>query len=112
VAIPLVIITRRICGKAAVQGVGHAALAALAAGAAGTAVGVTLSMAIPEQHKLEAFVPAIPAACGAIIAFGVVAYLLDDGDLRAVLASVRQDPPLSRDPASEAVAADPALPDP
>jgi putative peptidoglycan lipid II flippase len=90
VAIPLVIITRRICGKAAVQGVGHAALAGLAAGAAGAAVGVTLSMTVPEQHKLEAFLLAIPAACGAVIAFGVVAYLLDDGDLKAVLAWVRR----------------------
>ena len=90
VAIPLVIVTRRICGKAAVQGVGHAALAGLAAGAAGAAVGVTLSLAVPEQHKLEAFALAIPAACGAIIAFGVVAFLLDDGDLRAVLAWVRR----------------------
>ena len=90
VAIPLVIVTRRICGKAAVQGVSHAALAGLAAGAAGAAVGVTLSLAVPEQHKLEAFALAIPAACGAIIAFGVVAFLLDDGDLRAVLAWVRR----------------------
>jgi len=90
VAIPLVIITRRICGKAAVQGVSHAALAGLAAGVAGAAVGVTLSMAIPERHKLEAFALAIPVACGAILAFGVVAYLLDDGDLRAVLAWVRR----------------------
>jgi len=85
-----VIVTRRICGKAAVQGVSHAALAGLAAGAAGAAVGVTLSLAVPEQHKLEAFALAIPAACGAIIAFGVVAFLLDDGDLRAVLAWVRR----------------------
>jgi len=53
-------------------------------------VGVTLSLAVPEQHKLEAFALAIPAACGAIIAFGVVAFLLDDGDLRAVLAWVRR----------------------
>jgi len=90
VAIPLVIITRRICGKAAVQGVRHAALAGLAAGAAGAAVGVTVSMAIPEQHKLEAFALAVPVAGLAIIAFGVVAYLLDDGDLKAVIAWVRR----------------------
>lgn len=90
VAIPLVILTRRICGKAAVQGVSHAALAGLAAGAAGAAVGATISMAVPEHHKLEAFALAVPAAGGAIIAFGVVAYLLDDGDLRAVLAWVRR----------------------
>ena len=90
VAVPLVIVTRRICGKAAVQGVSHAALAGLAAGVAGAAVGVTLSLAIPERHKLEAFALAIPAAGGAIIAFAIVAYLLDHGDLRAVLAWVRR----------------------
>jgi hypothetical protein len=73
-----------------VQGVSHAALAGLAAGAAGAAVGVTLSMAVPEQHKLEAFLLAVPVACLAIIVFGVVAYLLDDGDLRAVLAWLRR----------------------
>ena len=90
VAIPMVIITRRICGRAAVQGVSHAALAGLAAGAAGAAVGVAVSMAVPVHHKLAAFALAMPAAGGAIIAFGVVAYLLDDGDLRAVLAWVRR----------------------
>ena len=90
VAIPLVILTRRICGKAAVQGVSHAALAGLAAGAAGAAVGVAVSMAVPVHHKLEAFGAAVAAAGCAIIAFGVVAYLLDDGDLRAVLAWVRR----------------------
>jgi putative peptidoglycan lipid II flippase len=89
-AVPLVILTQRICGKVAVQGVGHAALAGLAACAAGAAVGVAVSIAVPLHHKLEAFVLAVPAACGAIIAFGVVAYLLDDGDLRAVLAWVRR----------------------
>jgi len=50
---------------------------------------VTLSLAVPEQHKLEAFLLAVPAAGGAVVAFGVVAYLLDDGDLRAVLAWLR-----------------------
>ncbi|HEY6294587.1 MAG TPA: lipid II flippase MurJ [Streptosporangiaceae bacterium] len=89
-AVPLVILTRRICGKVAVQGVGRAALAGLAACAAGAAAGVAVSIAVPLHHKLEAFVLAVPAACGAIIAFGVVAYLLDDGDLRAVLAWVRR----------------------
>jgi putative peptidoglycan lipid II flippase len=90
VAIPLVFVTRRICGKAAVQGVGHAALAALAACAAGTTVGVAISLAVHIHHKLEAVALAVPAAGGAIIAFGVVAYVLDDGDLRAVLAWVRR----------------------
>jgi putative peptidoglycan lipid II flippase len=86
VAVPLVLLTRKICGKAAVQGVGHAALAGLAAGAVGAAAGVAVSLAIPAHHKLEAFLVALPAAGCAVIAFGVVAFLLDHGDLRAVLA--------------------------
>jgi putative peptidoglycan lipid II flippase len=90
VAIPLVIVTRRICGKAAVQGIGHAALAGLAACAAGAAVGLGISLALPLHHKLEAVALAVPAAGGAIVAFGVVAFLLDDGDLKAVLAYLRR----------------------
>jgi putative peptidoglycan lipid II flippase len=103
VAIPLVIATRRIRGKAAVHGVGHAALAGLAAAAMGAAVGVAVSLAIPVSHKLLAAGVAILAASCAVIAFGVVAYILDDGDLRTVLARLRQVPWLRR-----AVGQDPA----
>jgi putative peptidoglycan lipid II flippase len=90
VAIPLVFVTRRICGPAAVQGAWHAALAGLTACAAGSAVGVAISLAVPLNHKLVAAALAVPAAGGAIIAFGVVAYILDDGDLKAVLAWARR----------------------
>jgi hypothetical protein len=90
VAIPLVFVTRRICGQAAVQGVGHAALAGLAACAAGVVVGVAVSLAVPLHHKLEAAVLAVPAVGCAILAFGVVAYFLDDGDLKTVLAWARR----------------------
>jgi putative peptidoglycan lipid II flippase len=90
VAIPLVFVTRKICGPAAVQGVWHAALAGLAACAAGSAVGVAVSLAVPLHHKLMAVVLAVLAAGGATIAFGLVAYVLDDGDLRAVLARTRR----------------------
>ena len=89
VAIPLVFVTRKICGPAAVQGARHAALAGLAACAAGAAVGVAVSLAVPLHHKLVAAALAVLAAGCAIIAFGVVAYILDDGDLKAVLAWVR-----------------------
>jgi putative peptidoglycan lipid II flippase len=89
-AVPLVFVTRRICGPAAVQGAGHATAAGLAACAAGAAVGVGISVAVPLHHKLEAAALAVPAAGVAIIAFGAVAYLLDGGDLRAVLAWGRQ----------------------
>ena len=90
VAVPLVFVTRRICGPAAVQGAWRAALAGLAACAAGSAVGVGISLAVPLHHKLVAAALALPAAGGAIIAFGVVAYILDDGDMKAVLAWLRR----------------------
>ena len=90
VAIPLVFVTRRICGPDAVQGVGHALLAGLAACAAGTVAGVAVSLAVPLHHKLVAVALAVPAAGLAIIAYGIVAYLLDQGDLKAVLAWVRR----------------------
>jgi putative peptidoglycan lipid II flippase len=89
-AIPLVFITRRICGPAAVRGAGHALLAGLVACAVGSAVGVALSLAVPLHHKLEAFALAVPAACGAILAFGAVAYFLDREDLKAVLVWARR----------------------
>ena len=90
VAIPMLFLTRRICGPAALQGSRHATLAGLAACVAGTAAGVAVSLAVPIHHKLAAIVVAVPAAGCAVIAFGIVAYLLDDGDLRAVLARVRR----------------------
>ena len=90
VAVPLVIAARRIRGKAAVQGIGHAALAGLAAGAVGAAVGVAISLVLPVTHKVVAGGVAVLAAGGAVIAFGVVAYLLDDGDLQPILARLRR----------------------
>ena len=89
-AVPLVFVTRRICGRAAVQGAGRATLSGLAACAAGTVVGVAVTLAAPLHHKLDAIAFAVPAACCAILAFGVVAYLLDDGDLKIFLAWVRR----------------------
>jgi len=90
VAVPMVVATRRICGPAAVQGVNHAALAGLSAGAAAAAAGIAVSLAAPETGKLQAFALAVPAAACAVLVFGVVAYLLDDGDLRITLTLVRR----------------------
>jgi len=90
VAIPMVFVTRRICGPAAVRGTRHAALAGLVACLAGAAVGVGVSLAVPLHHKLVALAVAVPAAGCAIIAFGVVAYFLDDGDLKAILGWARR----------------------
>jgi putative peptidoglycan lipid II flippase len=89
-AIPLVIATRRIRGKAAVAGVGRATLAGMAAAAVGCGVGVAVSIALPVSHKLLwALSGALAAGC-AVAAFGVVAYVLDEGDLQVVLARLRQ----------------------
>jgi putative peptidoglycan lipid II flippase len=90
VVVPLVSLTRRICGPASVRGAGHAALAGLAACVIATVVGVAISLAVPLHHKLEAVLLAMPAAGCAILAFGVVAYFLDDGDLKAILAWARR----------------------
>ena len=90
VAIPLVFVTRRICGAAAVQGAPRAALAGLAACVAGTAAGVAVSLVVPLHHKLADAALALPAVLAAILAFGVAAYFLDGGDLKAVLARVRR----------------------
>jgi putative peptidoglycan lipid II flippase len=89
-AIPLVIVTRRIRGKAATQGIGRAAASGLAAAAVGSGVGVAVSLLLPVSHKLLAAGAAVVAACCAVVAFGAVALLLDGGDLRPILARARQ----------------------
>ena len=89
-AVPLVIVTRRICGPAAMAGFGHGLAAGLAAGAAGSAIGVAVSMAVPVSGKLMAAGLAVLAAVLAIAAFLAVAYLLDRGDLKAIVAWLRR----------------------
>ena len=96
VAIPLVIITGRTYGKKAVQGVGRTAVVGLAAAVAGATAGMAVSMALPIHHKLLAAGVAVLASTCAVIAFGVVAYILDDGDLRTALALLRQRVTLRR----------------
>ena len=88
--IPMMIATRRICGRAAVQGVTHAALAGLAAGTVAAVVGVGVCLAVPASGKLLAAAVAMVAASVTVIAFGVVAYALDRGDLKTVVARLRR----------------------
>jgi putative peptidoglycan lipid II flippase len=90
VAVPVVIATRRICGRAALQGVRRATLAGLAAGAVSAAVGVSICLAAPVGGKLLAAGTAVVAASCAVIAFGAVAYVLDHGDTKPVLAWLRR----------------------
>jgi putative peptidoglycan lipid II flippase len=90
VAIPLVLATRRIRGAAAVQGIGHATLSGLAAGAAGAAAGVVVTLALPASDKVLAAGVAVLAASCAVVVFGLLAYLLDHGDVRQAVARLRQ----------------------
>jgi hypothetical protein len=89
-AIPLVIVARRIRGKAALHKVGRAVLAGVAAGAAGAVAGLGVSVALPTNDKLPAVGSGALAVGCAVIVFGGVAFLLDPSDLKALLARLRQ----------------------
>jgi len=88
VAIPLVVAIRRARGRAAVDGVAHACiagfLACAAAGAAGFAVIHALLPPAADAGKLLDAGVALVAACSAMAAFLVAAFVLDRGDLRSM----------------------------
>jgi putative peptidoglycan lipid II flippase len=87
VAIPLVVVTRRIRGRAAIDGVWHAALAGFVACVAAAAVGVVVTNELvpsAASGKMLDAAAAVVAAASAVLAFGIVAFLLDRGDLRAI----------------------------
>lgn len=96
-AIPLVIVTRRIRGAAAVQGTGRATLVGLIAGLVGAVAGAGVSVALPVKHKLLDAGVGVLAVGVAVLAFGAISYALDDGDVRAALRRVRQVVRLGRD---------------
>jgi putative peptidoglycan lipid II flippase len=90
VAIPMVMATRRICGRDSIAGVARANLSGLAAGAVGAAIGVGVCLALPVSGKLMALGVAVVAACGAVVAFGAVAYILDRRDLKVIAVRIRR----------------------
>jgi putative peptidoglycan lipid II flippase len=82
----LVVVTRRVLGRAAVQGVGRATAVALVAAAGGASLGVGASLVMPASGKLtEAAGAAVAAGC-AFVAFSVIAFRFDESDIRPVLA--------------------------
>jgi putative peptidoglycan lipid II flippase len=90
VAVPMVAATRRLRGPACVAGLGHATLAGIAAAAAGAAAGLAVTLVMPAGGAvIEAGAGAV-AALLAVLVFGVVAYALDRGDLRAVAGRLRR----------------------
>lgn len=82
VAVPMVLAIRRIRGKAAVAGVGHATLVSLGACVVGAAFGVGVTLVLPVGGKLAAAATGAVAAAIAIAAFIAVAYAFDRGDLK------------------------------
>jgi putative peptidoglycan lipid II flippase len=90
VAIPLVVVTRRIRGRAAVERVGRANLAGLVAGAVAAAAGTAVRLQLPAGGKpLDAGVAALTAG-GAVLAFTVVVSVLDFHDVRSVTRRLRR----------------------
>ena len=89
-AVPLILVTRRLRGKAAIAGLGRATRAGVTAALAGGAVGVAVSLVLPRTHKLLDAGDAVAAAICAAAVFAVIAYRLDRTDLRMLLAQVRR----------------------
>ncbi|HEX9040727.1 MAG TPA: lipid II flippase MurJ [Trebonia sp.] len=89
-AIPMVIATRRLRGRAAVAGLGHAAIAGIAAAAAGAAAGLAVTLVLPAGGNIVEVGSGFIAVILAITVFGAVAYALDRGDLRALAERLRR----------------------
>jgi putative peptidoglycan lipid II flippase len=83
--VALLAAVRRARGRAALHGTVRAAAAGLAGAVAGAAAGVGLSAAVPATGFFPNAAVALLACCGAVITFGVTAYVVDGGDLRAVV---------------------------
>jgi putative peptidoglycan lipid II flippase len=86
----LAVAVRRIRGPAALRGTLRGGVCGLAAATAGAAAGAGVAAALPTAGAVaEGFVVLLAAAC-AVAAFGLVAWYLDAGDVRAALVRVRR----------------------
>ena len=83
--VALLAAVRRARGRSALHGTVRAAAAGLAGAVAGAAAGLGLSAAVPVTGFFPNATVALLACCGAVITFGVTAYVVDGGDLRAVV---------------------------
>ena len=90
VAVPMVIATRRFRGEAAIAGVGRANLAGLVAGIVAGVAGAGVAFAVPDGGKLFETAAGALATVLSLIVFGLVARVLDPGDLRTVIARLRR----------------------
>jgi putative peptidoglycan lipid II flippase len=88
--IALLVAVRRVRGGNALRGVPRAAGAGLAGAAVGAAVGAAICVGLPVTGFFTNAAVALLACCCTAAAFGVTAYALDGGDLRAALARARR----------------------
>jgi len=88
--IALVAAVRRVRGSAALRATARAAAAGVTAAAAGAAAGGLAGYALPSSGLIVDCAAAVAAAVSAAAIFGLVAALLDGGELRAALAGVRR----------------------
>jgi putative peptidoglycan lipid II flippase len=88
--VALTVAVRRACGGAALQATARAAGAGILAAAAGAAAGAAAAWLLPAPTLTLDAVGAVAAAACALVVFGLVAYLLDGGELRAALGRARR----------------------
>jgi putative peptidoglycan lipid II flippase len=87
--IALVAAVRRARGAVALHGVTRAGLAGLAGALAGAAAGLGVCAALPASGFFPNVAVALLAGLSTTLAFGLVAFALDGGELRALAARVR-----------------------
>jgi putative peptidoglycan lipid II flippase len=88
--VALAVAVRRLRGAAALHGTLRAGVCGIAAATAGAGAGAGVAAALPMAGALaEGFIVLLAAVC-AVAAFGLVAWYLDAGDVRAALVRVRR----------------------
>jgi putative peptidoglycan lipid II flippase len=88
--VALAVAVRRLRGAAALHGTLRAGVCGIAAATAGAGAGAGVAAALPMASALaEGFIVLLAAVC-AVAAFGLVAWYLDAGDVRAALVRVRR----------------------
>jgi putative peptidoglycan lipid II flippase len=80
---------RRSRGVAALRGTLRTIVSGLAAATAGAGAGTAVAVVLPTAGRAQAAGAAVLAVLVALVAFGLVAYVLDAGELRAAVASAR-----------------------
>ena len=89
-AAALLAAVRRARGAAALRGMVRAGAAGVTAALAGAGAAAALSAAVPAGTVIANGLLAAAACAVAVVVFGAIAYALDGGDLRAVMARARR----------------------